>query len=102
MLWRLLVSETSGSILSPSGKNSVVGLKPTIGAVSRSGVVPISSTLDTAGPMTKNVVDNAILMNALVGEDPTDSYSFKSKPIFYQGLDTVSFKGKAVRNFYCI
>jgi amidase len=92
-------SETSGSILSPSGKNSVVGLKPTIGAVSRSGVVPISSTLDTAGPMTKNVVDNAILMNALVGEDPTDSYSFKSKPIFYQGLDTVSLKGKRLGIF---
>ena len=92
-------SETSGSILSPSGKNSVVGLKPTIGAVSRSGVVPISSTLDTAGPMTKNVVDNAILMNALVGEDPTDSYSFKSRPIFYQGLDTVSLKGKRLGIF---
>ena len=92
-------SETSGSILSPSGKNSVVGLKPSIGAVSRSGVVPISSTLDTAGPMTKNVVDNAILMNALVGEDPTDSYSFKSKPIFYQGLDTVSLKGKRLGIF---
>lgn len=92
-------SETSGSILSPSGKNSVVGLKPTIGAVSRSGVVPISSTLDTAGPMTKSVVDNAILMNALVGEDPTDSYSFKSKPIFYQGLDTVSLKGKRLGIF---
>ena len=59
-------SETSGSILSPSGKNSVVGLKPTIGAVSRGGVVPISSTLDTAGPMTKNVLDNAIVMSALI------------------------------------
>ena len=53
-------SETSGSILSPSGKNSVVGLKPTIGAISRSGVIPISSSMDTAGPMTKNILDNAI------------------------------------------
>ncbi len=46
-------TETSGSILSPSGQNSVVGLKPTIGLLSRSGIVPISSTLDTPGPMTK-------------------------------------------------
>ena len=54
-------SETSGSILSPSSSNSIVGLKPTIGLLSRSGIVPISSTLDTPGPMTKNVIDNAIL-----------------------------------------
>jgi len=92
-------SETSGSILSPSGKNSVVGLKPTIGAVSRSGVVPISSTLDTAGPMTKNVLDNAIVMSALVGEDPTDEYSYSSNPISYQVLDTVSLKGKRLGVF---
>ncbi|MDA7777726.1 amidase family protein [Flavobacteriaceae bacterium] len=86
-------SETSGSILSPSGKNSLVGLKPTIGAVSRSGIVPISSSMDTAGPMTKNVIDNAILMSALVGEDPSDAYSFKSLPIRFDHLDTVSLKG---------
>ena len=54
-------TETSGSILSPSSQNSVVGLKPTIGLLSRTGIVPISSTLDTPGPMTKNVKDNAIL-----------------------------------------
>ncbi len=86
-------SETSGSILSPSGKNSLVGLKPTIGAVSRSGIVPISSSMDTAGPMTKNVIDNAILMSALVGKDPSDAYSFKSLPIRFDHLDTVSLKG---------
>jgi len=65
-------TETSGSILSPSGKNSVVGLKPTIGLLSRSGIVPISSTLDTPGPMTKSVIDNAILLSAMTGADPTD------------------------------
>lgn len=95
-------SETSGSILSPSGKNSVVGLKPTIGAVSRSGVVPISSTLDTAGPMTKNVLDNAILMSAITGEDNNDSYSYASQDIRFQGLDTIHLKGKRlglIRNF---
>ncbi|TLP73969.1 amidase family protein [Maribacter sp. ACAM166] len=68
-------TETSGSILSPSSQNSVVGLKPTIGLLSRSGIVPISSTLDTPGPMTKNVVDNAILLSAMLGYDVSDSKS---------------------------
>ena len=66
-------SETSGSILSPSIKNSVVGFKPTIGLVSRTGIVPISSTLDTAGPMTKNVADNAIVLDAIAATDPKDN-----------------------------
>jgi amidase len=58
-------SETAGSIISPSSQNSVVGLKPTIGVISGDGIVPISHTLDTAGPMTKNVTDNAILLDAM-------------------------------------
>lgn len=62
-------SETSGSILSPASQNSVVGLKPTVGTISGNGVVPISSYLDTAGPMAKNVVDAAILINAMRGEE---------------------------------
>ena len=66
-------TETSGSILSPSGKNSLVGLKPTIGLLSRSGIVPISSTLDTPGPMTRSVSDNVILLSAMTGMDKTDS-----------------------------
>ena len=70
-----LGSETSGSILSPSSLNSIVGLKPTIGLVSRSGIVPISNTLDTSGPMTKNVIDNAIVFNNIMGFDSDDSYS---------------------------
>lgn len=70
-------TETSGSILSPSSANSVVGLKPTIGLLSRNGIVPISSTLDTPGPMTRNVVDNAIMLNALLGVDTKDSASAK-------------------------
>lgn len=68
-------TETSGSILSPSSQNSVVGLKPTIGSLSRSGIVPISSTLDTPGPMTKNVVDNLILFTAMKGKDALDTAS---------------------------
>jgi len=66
-------SETDGSILSPSCRNSVVGLKPSVGLLSRSGIVPISSTLDTPGPMTKNVVDNALMMDAMFGVDKQDS-----------------------------
>ncbi|MBI9041272.1 amidase family protein [Lutibacter sp.] len=65
-------TETSGSILSPSSKNSVVGLKPTIGLLSRTGIVPISSTLDTPGPMTKSVIDNAIFLAAMTGVDNED------------------------------
>ena len=68
-------TETSGSILSPSSQNSVVGLKPTIGLLSRTGIVPISSTLDTPGPMTKNVTDNAILLSAMTGKDEADDKS---------------------------
>jgi amidase len=68
-------SETSGSITSPSSLNSVVGLKPTIGVLSRTGIVPISSTLDTPGPMTKNIIDNAIFMNAMRGFDKSDAAS---------------------------
>ena len=68
-------TETSGSILSPSSQNSVVGLKPTIGLLSRTGIVPISSTLDTPGPMTRNVSDTAILLSAMLGHDDFDTAS---------------------------
>ncbi|AUC15622.1 amidase [Tenacibaculum sp. SZ-18] len=69
-------TETAGSITSPSSQNSVVGLKPTIGLLSRDGIVPISSTLDTPGPMTKNVMDSYILLKALLGKDSNDKKSF--------------------------
>ena len=68
-------TETSGSITSPSSLNSVVGLKPTVGVLSRTGIVPISSTLDTPGPMTKNVTDNYILLKAMLGKDNSDAAS---------------------------
>ncbi|HKL89790.1 MAG TPA: amidase family protein [Allomuricauda sp.] len=73
-------TETSGSILSPSSQSSVVGLKPTIGMLSRTGIVPISSTLDTPGPMTKNVTDNAILLDAMLGKDEADYKSVRAEP----------------------
>ena len=88
-------TETSGSILSPSSQNSVVGLKPTIGLLSRTGIVPISSTLDTPGPMTKSVTDNAIFLSAMLGEDSEDiSTKGNNQQINYlEGLST-SLKGK--------
>ena len=74
-------SETSGSILSPSSKNSLVGLKPTIGSISRTGIVPISSFFDTSGPMTTNVHDNAILYNSMIGFDDKDELSYMADKI---------------------
>ena len=71
-------SETAGSILSPASSNSAVGIKPTIGLLSRGGVVPISSTLDTTGPITKNVIDNAIVLSAMTGIDTKDKASFNN------------------------
>lgn len=65
-------TETAGSITSPASQNSIVGLKPTIGVLSRTGIVPISSSLDTPGPMTKNVIDNAIVLSAMFGKDAND------------------------------
>lgn len=65
-------TETSGSILSPASRNSVVGVKPTVGLLSRSGIIPISITQDTAGPITRTVKDAALLLNALVAHDPAD------------------------------
>jgi len=87
-------TETSGSILSPSGKNAVVGLKPTIGLLSRTGIVPISSTLDTPGPMTKSVIDNAIFLNAMLGKDNEDEKSVESNVNFISELKKYSLKGK--------
>jgi len=89
-------TETSGSITSPSSLNSVVGLKPTIGSLGRTGIVPISSTLDTPGPMTKNVVDNAILLNAMQGFDENDSASKNLNQDFVQKGFRFKFKGKRV------
>jgi amidase len=65
-------SETDGSIVSPAGVCGVVGIKPTLGLVSRSGVVPISAAQDTAGPMTRTVADAAALLTALAGADDDD------------------------------
>ena len=98
-----LGSETSGSILSPSSANSLVGMKPTIGNVSRSGIIPISSTLDTAGPMTRSIIDNIIVYNAINGYDSQDIYSKDSRDIDIEKV--LNFDNSKVRlgyykNFY--
>ena len=98
-----LGSETSGSILSPSSSNSLVGMKPTIGHVSRSGIVPISSTLDTAGPMTKFVIDNIIVYNSIIGFDNNDSYSKTTSSIDMEKVFNSSLKNKKLgyySNYY--
>ncbi|MEO8432571.1 MAG: amidase [Acidobacteriota bacterium] len=65
-------SETDGSIVSPSNNCSLVGIKPTLGLVSRSGIIPIAHSQDTAGPMARTVADAAVLLSALAGADPSD------------------------------
>ena len=94
-----LGSETSGSILSPSAKNSVVGLKPTVGRLSRSGIIPISSSLDTAGPITKNVLDNWIVFNAIQGPDPTDAAALEGSLIPIPEQLPQDLKGKRIGYF---
>lgn len=68
-------TETDGSIICPSNANSIVGIKPSIGLVSRTGIIPISHNQDTAGPMARTVEDAAIMLTVLVGPDPEDSFS---------------------------
>src|SRR5262249_25281171 len=65
-------TETDGSIVSPSSANGIVGLKPTVGLVSRSGIIPISHSQDTAGPMCRTVRDAAILLGVLAGAGSAD------------------------------
>ncbi|MDQ6769165.1 MAG: amidase [Gemmatimonadota bacterium] len=65
-------TETDGSIVCPSSANGIVGIKPTLGLVSRAGIIPIAHSQDTAGPMTRTVRDAATLLNVLVGVDPRD------------------------------
>jgi amidase len=72
-------TETDGSIIAPSAVNGIVGIKPTVGLVSRSGIIPISHSQDTAGPMARTVRDAAILLGALAGIDPKDSATATSK-----------------------
>ncbi len=91
-------TETDGSVACPSSINCLVGIKPTVGLWSRSGIIPISSTQDTAGPMTRTVKDAAILLSALTGMDPNDEKTIASegKAIadYTRSLNTATLKGK--------
>src|SRR5204862_4170925 len=75
-------TETSGSILSPSNQNMLVGIKPTVGRISRYGVIPITGDQDTPGPMARTVTDAAILLGALESKlpDPNDPATNRCSP----------------------
>ncbi|GAB4012036.1 amidase [Spirosoma migulaei] len=93
-------TETDGSIIAPSSHCGLVGLKPTVGLVSRSGIIPISKTQDTAGPMARTVTDAAILLGAIVGVDPDDAVTNESRgksvTDYTQFLKTASLSGKRI------
>jgi len=88
-------SETDGSILSPASVCGIVGLKPTVGLLSRSGIIPIAHSQDTAGPMARSVRDCALLLAAMIGDDPADAAMRGAPaPIDYAGaLDAGALKG---------
>ncbi len=87
-------TETDGSIVSPAAVNGLVGLKPTVGLVSRDGIIPISRTQDTAGPMTRSVADAAVLLSVLAGPDPRDAATAGARVADYLGaLDRGALKG---------
>ena len=71
-------TETSGSLISPASQNSVVSIKPSVGLVSRHGIIPVVDSQDTAGPMTRNVTDAAILLDVLSGEDASDPATLRT------------------------
>lgn len=100
-------TETDGSIVSPSAMNSIVGIKPTVGLVSRTGIIPISHSQDTAGPMARSVADAAVLLAAICGPDDSDPITATteptSRPLEQLALDAQSLGGARIgvaRN-YC-
>jgi len=95
-------TETNGSIVCPSSVNGIVGIKPTLGLVSRSGIIPIAHSQDTAGPMGRTVKDAAILFAAMVGADPADPLADifpESVPDYAGGLSADSLKGARIGVF---
>ena len=93
-------TETDGSVTSPSAACSLVGMKPTIGLVSRSGIIPISHSQDTAGPMTRSVADLAVLLTAMAGADPRDAATRANKVAantdYTRFLDAAGLKGARI------
>jgi amidase len=99
-------TETDGSIVSPSSTCGIVGIKPTLGLVSRSGIIPIAHSQDTAGPMTRSVADAALLLSAIAGIDPADAATSESRgqaTDYTQALRKDGLQGKRLgvaRNFF--
>jgi amidase len=93
-------TETDGSIVCPSSSNSLVGIKPTVGLVSRSGIIPISHSQDTAGPMARTVADAAALLSVLAGVDPRDAATVagrgKAEADYTRFLTTTSLRGARI------
>jgi amidase len=91
-------TETDGSVVSPSSVQGLVGIKPTVGLVSRAGVVPIAASQDTAGPMCRTVTDAAILLTALAGKDPRDPATAAAEGIadYAHGLDPNALAGARI------
>lgn len=93
-------TETDGSIVCPSSANGIVGIKPTVGLISRAGIIPISHSQDTAGPMCRTVRDAAILLGALAGVDPEDeatsASAAKSQPDYTRFCDPNGLKGARI------
>jgi len=93
-------TETDGSVTCPASVNGTVGIKPTVGLLSRSGIIPISHTQDTAGPMARTVKDAAILLNALIGIDADDAITKQSEgkaaADYTKFLDANGLKGKRI------
>ena len=96
-------TETNGSIVCPSNANGIVGLKPTVGLVSRSGVIPISYTQDSPGPMARTVRDAAICLGVLTGLDPADDKTLESEGRYYNDytrfLNENGLEGKRIGFF---
>jgi amidase len=93
-------TETDGSITSPASMNGLVGIKPTVGLLSRTGIIPISATQDTAGPMGRTVKDAAIFLSVLAGVDPQDAVTLESRgkatADYTLGLSLDGLKGKRI------
>ncbi|HUF73280.1 MAG TPA: amidase [Gammaproteobacteria bacterium] len=91
-------TETSGSIVCPAGVNGIVGIKPTLGLVSRSGIIPIAHSQDTAGPMARTVEDAAILLTAMAGPDPDDPITADAPPVadYAADLGRATLAGKRI------
>ncbi|MGI9331550.1 MAG: amidase [Gammaproteobacteria bacterium] len=93
-------TETDGSIVSPAAINGVVGIKPTLGLVSRSRIVPIAHSQDTAGPLARSVADAATLLSAMIGKDPADPITELAQTVtsadFAGGFDPAALKGARI------